>query len=67
MAPLQVTPAMPDSASEVAPVILATGRLITVPLSGVARAMVGGVLSMLTVKLALAVFPAASVAVPLTV
>jgi len=60
--------ATPDSASEHAKVMV-TGPVL-IPPTGVgvtAAVMVGGVLSRLTDTLALAVFPATSVAVPLTV
>jgi hypothetical protein len=63
-APLQVTPEIPDKASDTLPVTVMAEAETVVPLTGDVILSVGGVLSRLIVRDAGAVFPAASVAVP---
>jgi hypothetical protein len=65
-APLQVTAATPERASVTVPATVRAGEPRLAPSAGVATAIAGGVLSRLTSTLALDVFPARSVAVPVT-
>jgi hypothetical protein len=63
-APLQVTPATPESASVTVPVMVTLGTVTTVAFSGDTMVRLGGVLSIFTAAEALAVFPARSRAAP---
>jgi hypothetical protein len=63
--PLQVVLAIPERASTAVPVISKVEVLETELLAGETMLMTGGVLSRLIVVVALALLPAASVAVPL--
>src|SRR5712691_9662729 len=63
---LHVTPATPESASATIPLMTASEVNSVLPLAGDVIVKLGGVLSMLTVTLAVAVFPALSMATPLT-
>ena len=61
--PLQVSAAMPLSASEVVPVTVACGVVIVDPLAGEMMLRIGALLSIFNVTDAVAEFPAVSVAV----
>ncbi len=62
--PLQVTVAMPERASLAVPIKVAVGVVSTAPDAGDVIETVGGVLSMLMLAVAVALFPARSVALP---
>ena len=64
--PSQVTEATPESASLTNPVTLVEVPVKTAPEAGDVMETVGGVLSRLTTSFAVAVFPALSIAVPVT-
>ena len=64
-APLQATLTTPDKASVAVPVMVALAMFRIVPSCGEVITRIGGVLSRLTVAMAVAVFPATSEAVPL--
>lgn len=65
-APLQVREDNPDKASDRVPLAVMLDVVKTVPSLGELTARAGGVLSMLSVTLAVALFPTLSVTVPLT-
>src|SRR5579859_1273808 len=65
--PLQETLATPESASVTVPVTCNRALLTNALLSGVVIEITGGVLSILTMAVVLALFPALSTAVPVTV
>ena len=64
-APAQVTEKMPDSASDTVPETVTAAFEKPVPSTGEVTVRIGIVLSILRVRLAVAVCPLASVAVPL--
>ena len=66
-APLHVTLDAPESASEIEPETASEEDDVTVPSAGEVIVKVGEVLSMLSVTLVVAEFPAASVTVPVTI
>ena len=63
--PLQVVVAIPERASAAVPVICKLAVLETELFAGELMLMTGGVLSTLMVAVAVALFPATSVAIPL--
>jgi len=62
--PLQVTPATPDKASVTLPLTFSDDDVSVAPFAGDVMVKTGGVRSMFNVTLAVLVFPAVSVTVP---